>query len=247
MEYFSIKMRSSLDGFHISGHERIVKEAEVERTILELFRRGSRKNFDFLNVKVEKIKTPVSFIKRTLRIKTFNFKNHIEANDFAVDILKRETGMDKETIKEFIKQIHTGASNGKNMRGAMILNLKGERIEKDREKGVRTSMVDYVKREEVLQTLISRGFTERTVDALALSTKNLNYPDIIAEYCISDEPDYLIGYVATKDFYYRLNPLKESGNNFGGRIYFVKNETDIDKLYEYLQRTPVLIEEVDFG
>ena len=94
--------------------------------------------------------------------------------------------------------------------------------------------------------MIKKGFTKRTADAIALTTKNLHHPDIIAEYCISDEPDYLTGYVSTKEFYYRLTPLKEKGNPKGGRIYFVKENTDIKNLYEYLTETPVLIEELDF-
>ncbi len=245
MDYFSVKMRSSLEENHISGHERIVKASELENTISELFKRGSRKPFDFLNIKIEKINSTILFIKKTLKIKTLNFNNTREANNFALNLLQKETGINQNTLQKLIKLIHTGAASGKNMRGAMIVNLKGERIEKDREKGIRTTMVDYTNREENKEKLIKKGFTERTLDALALSTKNLIYPDIVAEYCISDEPDYLTGYVATKRYYFRLTPLKEKGNLFGGRIYFVKNNTDIDKLYQYLQNTPVLIEDIE--
>jgi len=127
----------------------------------------------------------------------------------------------------------------------MIVNLKGERVEKDKKKGIRTTMVDYKNRKKIKEKIIKKGFTERTLDALALSTKNLIYPDIVAEYCISDEPDYLTGYVATKKYYFRLTPLKEKGNLFGGRIYFIKNNTDLAKLYEYLKKTPVLIEDIE--
>ncbi len=247
MDYFSVKMRSSLEENHISGHERIVKVSELENTINELFKRGSRKSFDFLNIKIEKINSPILFIKKTLKIKTLNFNNPKEANNFALNLLQKETGINLNTLQKLIKLIHTGAASGKNMRGAMIVNLKGERLEKNREKGIRTTMVDYINREKHKKKLIKKGFTERTLDALALSTKNLIYPDIVAEYCISDEPDYLTGYVATKKYYFRLTPLKEKGNLFGGRIYFVKNNTDIDKLYNYLQNTPVLIEDIEIG
>jgi 6-carboxyhexanoate-CoA ligase len=77
-----------------------------------------------------------------------------------------------------------------------------------------------------------------------LSTKNLNHPNIIAEYCISDQPDYTTGYVAVNNTYYRINPLKEYSNPKGGRIYFVKDDADIEELYKYLQEESFLIKEV---
>ncbi len=245
MEYYSIKMRSSSKGEHISGHERIVEKAQLQKVLNELFERGSRKDFDFLNIKVEKIEKPFVVLKRTLKVKTLEFENPHEANDFAINLLEKHTGIKKEILKEFISLIHEGANAGKNMRGAMIVDVNGTRLEKDREKGIRTTLVDYMDRKKVREKLIQNGFTDRTLDALALSSKNLYYPDIIAEYCISDESDYVVGYVATKNYYYRLNPLKEKGNKFGGRIYFVKKGTNIDKLYHYLQKVPVLIEDAD--
>jgi len=71
-------MRSSLKENHVSGHERIVKTLELENTINELFKRGSRKPFDFLNIKIEKINSPILFIKKTLKIKTLNLSSFIQ-------------------------------------------------------------------------------------------------------------------------------------------------------------------------
>ncbi|SNZ09884.1 6-carboxyhexanoate-CoA ligase [Persephonella hydrogeniphila] len=246
MKLYSIKARASLNGKHISGAERIVPEERVFETIRWIEKKVEKKNFDSLNIKVELIKEKPILIEKSLPIVDIKFKNHEDANLKAVKILHRITGIPTERIKELIALIHTGASpEKKNMRGAMIVNLTGKRVEKDRFRGVRTTDVDFLDREKVIKKLLEKGFTERTADALALTTKNMHHPDIIAEYCISDEPDYLTGYISTKEKYYRFTPLKEFGNKNGGRIYFIKNSTDIDELYRFLEEKPVLIKDVE--
>ena len=245
MKLYSIKGRSSLKGIHISGAERIVIEEKIQQTIKEIYKKLTRAPFDNLNIKVEFITQKPIIIKDSLKIFNLTFKNHYEANNKAVKILMETTGLKENVIENFINQIHTGPSPRKtNMRGAIIVNQLGKRVELNQFRGVRTSTVDFENREAILDKLINWGFTERTLDALAISTKNLNHPDIIAEYCISDEPDYLTGYVATKKFYYRLTPLKKKGNIHGGRIYFVNNKVDLKELYYYLEKYPVIIKNV---
>ncbi len=244
MRFFSIKMRSSLEEKHVSGHERIVKDSEIESTLLELYKRGSRKDFDLLNIKLQKITQPIKYLERTLKIENLNFNDYKEANEFAMELICKKTFIPKNVLNNIIYLVHSGCGIGKNMRGAMVVNQQGKRLEKDKEKGIRTSMVDFVNRNKVLEILKEKGFTERTLDALALSTKNLSFEGMLAEYCISDEPDYITGYVAVDGIYYRITPLKKEGNFFGGRIYFVKNDVDIDTLYYYLKNEPVLIKDI---
>lgn len=236
-EYYSVKMRASLQGKHISGAERIVLKENLPIVISQLSQRP--KDFDFLNIKVEKINN-LHYIEKSLNIKTINVKDWIEGNKVALEILQNQ-GIDKKIAEKYINLIHQGAVNGDNMRGAMIVSLSGERLEKDKIRGVRTVNVDFEDRESITQLLKEKGYTERTVDAIALATKNLNHVSIVAEYCISDDPDYTIGYVATKTTYYRINPLKQKSNEKGGRIYFVKNTANIEDLYEYLEKKAFLI------
>ncbi len=237
-EFYSIKMRATLSGRHISGAERIVSKENVQSVISILSSRPS--DYDFMNIKVEKIHQ-INFIEKSLKIKTLNTDNYNQANEVAVIILEKN-GIKKEISEKYINLVHGGASpDGGNMRGAMIVNLSGERLERDKSRGIRTTNVDFEDREKISHILKEKGYTERTVDALALATKNLNYPDIVAEYCISDQPDYTTGYVAVKGVYYRIPFLKKYGNPKGGRIYFVKDNTDLDKLYEYLQNKSFLI------
>ncbi len=245
MELFSIKARSSREDIHISGVERIVSSKELEETILNILKKVNRENADFISIKIEKLDRKPIVLKKSLCIKELKFNNFKEANSFAIDYLSEITGIKKERLSYLINLIHSGASpNGENMRGAMIINQGGERLELDRYRGVRTTTVDFINRGDILKRLLDLGFTERTLDALALSTKNLYNENILAEYCISDDKDYIAGYIATKDEYIRIFPLKEKGNRKGGRIYFVKNDTDINELYNYLENYPILIEDV---
>ncbi|MDQ7055779.1 MAG: 6-carboxyhexanoate--CoA ligase [Persephonella sp.] len=242
MKLFSIKGRSSIDGKHQSGAERIVSEKELENVLTQINKRLTRKPFDYLSIKVSLIKKQPCVIK-SLKIVDVCADNVGEATEKAVKLLHSATGLSEEKIKKLIKTVHTGASpDGNNMRGAMIVDQKGERIELDPYRGVRTTEIDFIDRDEVLKKLEEKGYTERTADALAVSSKNMNYPDITAEFCTSDEPDYLTGYIAVKGYYYRITPLKTEGNTKGGRIYFVKNGINLKKLYNYLEKEAVLIE-----
>ncbi|NPA57723.1 MAG: 6-carboxyhexanoate--CoA ligase [Aquificae bacterium] len=245
MKLFSIKARASAKGKHLSGAERIVPEDRLETTLEGIYRKVSRKGFDLINIKVELLEEEPLTVEKSLPIREFRFDSVEKANEKAVEIIKKATGLDGERINRLIEKIHTGASpDGGNMRGAMIVDQTGNRIELDAVRGVRTSAVDFVDREGVVEKLLKEGFTERTADALCIATKNLLSPYILAEYCISDEEDYTTGYVATTEGYYRFLPLKEKGNKHGGRIYFVKERTDLKELYRFLEKKPVLIKDV---
>ena len=245
MELFSIKARSSREDLHISGAERIVNRENLENTICKILKKVNRENADFISIKVEKLKKEPIILEKSLQIREIKFKDYREANRFAIKKLSEITGINIEKLKEIVNLIHSGASpNGENMRGAMIVNQNGERVELDSFRGVRTTTVDFINRDKLLEKLLKSGYTERTLDALALSTKNLYNENILAEYCISDDKNYTTGYIAYKDTYLRISPLKEQGNNKGGRIYFVKNNTDIKKLYDYLENFPILIKDI---
>jgi len=246
MEYYSIKVRASLGEKHISGAERIVLKEKIPEVAYRLLKRQNVKNFDFSNIKIEKLKENPEVLENSLKIENYKFDNFREGKEFAVDLLSKVLKKEKVWIENFINLLYEGASpNKENMRGAMVVNVKGKRIEKDKYKGVRTVLSDFVDREKIEKYLISKGYTDRTVDALALTTKNLNYPDILAEFCISDDTDYTTGYVSIKRKYIRISPLKPYGLDKGGRIYFVKENTDIEKLYYYLREKPVLIKEIN--
>ena len=238
MRLLSIRMRAELQGKHISGAERIVKESEIEEVIKELLKRPS--SYDFLNITLEEVKD-YKIVDCSLAIKSFSFSSVEEARKFAIKKLL-EIGIKEDIVQQAIELLAKGANpNGGNMRGAVIMDIEtGERLEPDRERGIRTVRFDWEDREEITKKLLKKGYTLRTVDALALACKNL-YCGVIAELCWSDDPNYLTGYIASKDLgYVRITPLKEAGNPLGGRVYFVKRE-NLRQIIKCLENEVVLL------
>jgi len=232
-------MHAGKDGKHVSGAERIVPESELEETVLSLLRRPEE--YDELSLKIEEVKS-YELIKLRLPIRSFSFKSPKEAREFALSLLVR-SGIPKEVANKAISLLAKGANpKGGNMRGAVIMDPKtGRRLERDTSRGVRTVRFDWKDRKRVREILLSSGYTERTVDALALASKNIHC-GVLAELCWSDDPNYVTGYVASpSEGYVRITPLKEKGDPLGGRVYFV-DEDKADKVIECLEKRFVLIE-----
>ena len=86
------------------------------------------------------------------------------------------------------------------------------------------------------------GLTDSHVrEALVLAAKVAAAPEVVAELCWSDDPEYTAGYVASKAGYFRFPRLKEYGDPVGGRIFFVRPDCDLPLLIDYLERQPVLV------
>jgi len=99
---------------------------------------------------------------------------------------------------------------------------------------------------ELSTRLSKKGINNDTVkDALILASKVLSYDHVVAELCVSDNPNYTTGYVASKDLgYVRIPNIKSNGSKSGGRAFFVNEGTDINGIIEYLERRPVIIGKV---
>ncbi len=234
---FSIRMRASLEGRHVSGAERITSINELNEIVYELLTRPS--DYDEIVLKVERVKEVEQI--EPLNISEYKFKTVEESRVFVTHLLEKE-GIKGNIVKKLMSEIDSGANlKGGNMRGAMIVDVKtGERLEGDKARGIRTVRVDWENRKKVTERLLSRGFTERTVDALAIASKNI-YCGVLAEVCWSDDPKYVSGYVATKNIgYVRITPLKRYGDPFGGRIYFV-NKKDVNRIIECLEKRACLV------
>ncbi len=236
-------MRAELKGQHISGAERLIKPDAIQRTIRELIKRP--KAYDKMVITLERVEE-ITTIPKALTIYSYDFKSVEEAHNFAIKSLSKE-GIPEEIALEALKTLKRGANpKGGNMRGAVLMDIQtGERLEPDKERGIRTVRVDWKDRQEVKRVLRERGlkkpYLERLLDALALATKNMHC-GVIAELCWSDDPDYITGYIAGKNLgYVRIKPMKEYGVPLGGRVYFVRRE-GIEKLIECLQNRAVLIE-----
>ena len=232
-------MRAQKEGKHISGAERLVSKEEIEETVRELLRRP--KEYDFMSIKVERV-NDVREIPFSLKISSYEFESVKKARDFAVKKLTEE-GIKENLAKKAVEILARGANpSGGNMRGAVLMDVEtGERLEPDKSRGIRTVNFDWKNRRKITEILLKGGYTLRTVDALALTMKNL-YCGVIAELCWSDDPNYTIGYVSGKKIgYVRINPLKREGDPLGGRVYFVKKEK-LSELIECLEKKAILID-----
>ena len=237
-KFYSVRMRASLKGRHISGQERIVKREELERVILELHRRP-RRDWDFQNIKIERLREKPEILERSLPVREYKFSCVPLAINFVSAILESELGIRREISKPLLSKLQSGLNpEGGNLSGALLVDYRSGKIPNP--KGVRTILFDWLERERVESELLGLGYTERTLDALALATKNV-YCGVIAEVCVSDEPDYITGYLASeKTGYLRISPVKEKGSPYGGRLYFVKGE-EYEKVVKCLREKPLLI------
>ncbi len=249
IDLYSIRMRATIGERHVSGAERIVTKENVERTLDELVERAVRKGCsrDQVIVTVESLGDGHVQHLTALDVITINVPDRHAARSIAKRVLQL-AGVSGQAVEVAITHISEGAAlSGGNMRGAMVMDAKsGDRLEPDRERGVRASRFDWSDEagKEISLRLSALGLTHfRTREALALATKAAHGPGIVAELCWSDDPDYTAGYVASlQTGYVRFPFLKQLGDAKGGRAFFVnKDVLDRDVLLRYLQQEAVLI------
>ncbi|MDK9295018.1 hypothetical protein FAM19031_001118 [Propionibacterium freudenreichii] len=67
-------------------------------------------------------------------------------------------------------------------------------------------------------------------------------PHIVAELCISDDPDYTRGYVCAGGIYTTVTHVKRPGDPHGGRVMLYDGPaTGVASCIEWLQHAPVLV------
>jgi 6-carboxyhexanoate--CoA ligase len=137
------------------------------------------------------------------------------------------------------------------MRGAMLLDADTlERLEPDRARGVRATYMDAASPEKSRQARPSRTGGEDAckknhfAEAVVLATKVANAPGIVGEICVSDDPDYVTGYVATKEIgYCRITTIKRKGDPCGGRIFLYRGPREkVAETIRFLQEQCVLVD-----
>ncbi len=130
------------------------------------------------------------------------------------------------------------------LRGGILLDTEGVRLDPNLERGVRVSRMGISRRAErdLSRMLAAFDWDHQTVrEALVLASKVHAHPKVVAELCVSDDPDYTTGYVASRRLgYVRIPHLKKEGSRRGGRAFFI-GVTDVPGVLEYLERTPVIV------
>lgn len=237
---YSVKMRASQlrenQQIHICGAERIVEREVLDQTVSALYRRAlnhPRGVPDFIQVKTRAVaEEDITY----LPILPYH----------AVDVSDYCTGLEK--MREIFAQFNEAQSqkfvdymhSENELRGAMLIDVyTGERLEPNLERGIRLSNMDYVTFDP--SSLEQKNHRR---EAMVLATKALSAPGILAEASISDDPDYISGYIATKEGYFRISHLKEWGSPYGLRIMlFDSKAADLDECIDYLQNRNVLVYE----
>lgn len=243
---WSVRMRASQkranEERHISGAEGIFEYEGIERAVKKLLRRAfehSRGRPDRIVITVEKITDEITTIP-CLSLNTYFASSPENAYEKIFEILG-SLGISEKAINRAFDVIKK-----ESMRGATLIDsISGERLEKDKARGVRVSRIQMDKRRGMkLMRKVRKLSTEpqRVLEAITVASKVASCPEIIAELCISDNPDYTTGYIASSNLgYLRITNIKNRREEIGGRAFFVKTPCDIENLIYYLERKPVLV------
>lgn len=236
-KFFSVKMRASAAGRHISGAERILREESVVAfapALLERALHHAKGKPDFMNVKCEAI-APNEIVRLpALSVTTREVPSLREGLALMRDLLQAAGVARAEEIVRMLTEL-------RDMRGAVLLNVDTmERLESDPQRGVRVTYMDDAQSAQKPLPETKNHYAE----AIVLATKVANAPHLIGELCISDDPDYVTGYIASREMgYVRITKLKEKGSPAGGRIFLFRGDRpQVEETIAFLQQTPVLVE-----
>ena len=238
------RKKTKITEVHISGAEGLYRSSEIQKTVKKYIERAlkhPRGKADKIVITIEDIKQrPIEI--PTLPLATIRCGTPSEGEKIAQEILK-SIGISKRAIDIALRLIKKGS-----MRGAALITAKnGNRLESDKKRGIRVSRlgINTAALRVLSQRLKKLKINTDTVkEALILASKVISSKHVIAELCISDDPNYTTGYVASKYYgYLRIPHIKPKGSRNGGRAFFVY-DTDVKKIIHCLERTPVLITKV---
>ncbi len=243
MLLYSMKMRASRregdQEVHVSGAEKILSEPELTDNAEALIGRAlhhSKGSADFIQLKIQR--TPAESLAwiDALPVRTLETKNAAEGRAAIRDLLEQ---LGLENSAAILERFHETYA----MRGAMLLDADTlERLEPDGARGIRATYMDA----EHSPLRSPHSGKNHFQEAMVLASKVANAPHILAEVCVSDDPDYVTGYVASrKTGYVRITNLKEPGDPDGGRIFLYRGpRAEVPKTIAYLEEQRVLVRNV---
>lgn len=234
---FCVKMRASRGGTHVSGAEKIVAAIAVPGVAEALAARAlahPKGAPDDVRIRVE----PAGDVLRlpSLPVRTFVTRTAAEGMAKAAELLAAD-GLSR------IPEIFARFRETYPMRGAMLLDADTlERLEPDLARGVRATRMDDAD-SSLRRTASGKN---HYAEAVVLATKVQAAPGIVAELCVSDDPDYVTGYVASSSLgYCRITTLKQRGDPAGGRIFLYRGPREgVSAAIDFLERRSVLVEGV---
>ena len=237
---FAVKMRAARAGEHISGAERIVRADDIPALAAALAERALRHakgEPDEIHLKVEEAGEIVHL--KALPVSTHVTQTPEEGRAMAARLLA-DAGITRiDEIMALFAETYT-------MRGAMLLDADTlERLELDPARGVRATYMDANGGRAALVAAGKNSCAKNHfAEAVVLATKVANAPGIVGEICVSDDPDYVTGYVATKEIgYCRITTIKLKGDPCGGRIFLYRGPRErVAETIRFLQEQCVLVD-----
>lgn len=235
MPLYSIKMRAAKDDLHVSGAERILEQNDISGAVSALTERALHHGLgraDFINIKMEEVRPEQLEYLDALPVSKRPAKTVEETYQIMRSMLC-ELGLEAKAdeLIDLLRHNHP-------MRGAVLYDVAtSKRLEPDKERGIRVTYMDAAG--AASNSSCKNHFRE----AIVLATKVVHAPGIIAELCLSDDPDYLVGYLASlKHGYVRLMPMKEMGNPHGGRVFiFDSSKAKAEDAINFLEKQRVLV------
>ena len=235
MPTYSIKMRASKAGRHVSGAERIIDQQELAAAAGCLSERALHHGLgraDFINIKMEEIQPGELEYLDALPVSTRPASN-VEGSYVIMRQMLAELGLaaKAEELINLLRHVHP-------MRGAVLYDIAtNRRVEPDKERGIRVTYMDAE------GAGCGSSNKNHFREAIVLATKVVNAPGVLAELCMSDDPDYLVGYLASKKHgYVRLTPMKNMGDPHGGRVFiFDSRLAQAQAAIAYLEKQKVLV------
>ena len=236
MPLYSIKMRAAKGDLHVSGAERILEQADISGAVSALTERALHHGLgraDFINIKMEEVRPEQLEYLDALPVSKRPAKTVEETYSIMRSMLC-ELGLatKADELIELLRHNHP-------MRGAVLYDIAtSKRLEPDQERGIRVTYMDAA------SAATASSCKNHFREAIVLATKVVHAPGIIAELCLSDDPDYLVGYLASlKHGYVRLMPMKEMGNPHGGRVFvFDSTKAKAEDAIHYLEKQRVLVQ-----
>ena len=238
-QLYNIKMRACQNRggklVHISGAERLAPAdalADLAKILATRALEHAKGKADAINIKIEALTAPCLRLP-SLPAKALACDTADEGLALAARLLT-QSGIARAT------EILALLPHAANMRGAMLLDADTlERLEPDMDRGIRLTCMD-----EEWTGERSCLHKEHYREAIILATKAAHAPGIVGEICVSDDPGYVTGYVASREMgYVRLQTMKSPGSTTGGRIFLFRGRReDLARTLDFLERTPVIVE-----
>ena len=217
MSLYSLKMRASKHTAngdeHVSGAEKILYREELPDNMSALLERAlhhAKGRADFINLKVEAVQPDELTYINALPVSCIETATPAEGQAAILRILEKMGIHNGPAILKKFSETYA-------MRGAMLLDADTlERLEPNQERGIRATYMDAEHAIPAHPSDCKNHFQE----AIVLASKVVHAPHILAEICMSDDPDYVTGYVASREIgYVRITKLKAMGFPNGGRIF----------------------------